>query len=640
MHTYLYKMNKFLLLFGFLVVPFLAQAQNAFELKQRDNTNYISHRVKPGESLFQLARDYSVKATAILKFNQLGSQTTLKAQQELDIPLTETNFFKMAGLASVAGFRPVLYSTMEDESRQDVLNRFKVSAATFDQWNANQENTAQVIVGWLKYESNTNNASFTSNERTETSPKEELVEPIAESPIEEDVIEEVILETKPSTPNRIETNTPKKDATNLNPRYIDPNAPRPALAKNNTYTNRYNYKSPAVKKEVQSIKDDSQDFWVKLKGIFSSKKNKIKASQVKESKKEEIVANKTEPTETPKSQPKLQTKPQPKPIATKSTTPKSKPSDAPKPTVFANATNRTAKEEKNKAKNVWKDFKSSFKSDENQNAGSVKSELAVPKAMKGDPNKNIGDKPNKKSKVVWQDLKSSFKAEKPIDPKDRFKAASAPRTESKPVPVATKPETKPKPVLIEQPKVEETVAQVTPDKPKKTSGKGFWSKLLNGEEKTQITPKSSPKTTRNNAPKNNVLNQPKGQSNKNKIASNTPKKEEPVLNELAIGKDEVVEPIPVRSEIKTIALNNSKAGKASYFFSGPSGGKFYVATNLASKGEIVKVINPENGKYVMAEVLSSLPSSDAAKGIILKLSDNAKLPLGQKNSSFAVKVNY
>jgi 3-polyprenyl-4-hydroxybenzoate decarboxylase len=121
---------------------------------------------------------------------------------------------------------------------------------------------------------------------------------------------------------------------------------------------------------------------------------------------------------------------------------------------------------------------------------------------------------------------------------------------------------------------------------------------------------------------------------------NTPKIEEPKVIVKEEPKKEVSEPIAVRSEIKSLSLNNSKAGRASYFFSGPSGGKFYVATNLASKGEIVKVINPDNGKFVMAEVLSSLPSSDAAKGIILKLSDNAKLPLGQKNSSFAVKVNY
>jgi len=634
-------MNKFLLLFGFLVVPFFAQAQNAFELKQRDNNNYITHRVKPGESLYQLARDYSVKAAAILKFNQLGSQTALKPKQELDIPLTETNFFKMAGLATVAGFRPVLYSIQEEESRQDVLNRFKVSAATFDQWNANQENTAQVIVGWLKYEPNAINATFASNETTKTSPKEELVEPIAESPIEEDVIVQDVEETKQSTPNRIETNTSKKEASNLNPRFIDPNAPRPAVAKNNAYANRSTYKSPAVKKEVQSVKDDSQDFWVKLKGVFSSKKNKSKGKLTEQPKKEEIVASKPKPTETPKSQPKVQTKPQPKPlpkpkpIATKSTTPKSKPNEVPKPTVFANATNSKAKEDKNKAKNVWKDFKSSFKSDKNTAYSRfAKSELAVPKPVKGDPNKNYGDKPTKKSKVVWEDLKGSFKADKPIDPKDRFKAASASRTSTQSEIVKPQVTSKPvpKPVQIESPKQKETVVKTTEEKPRKSNGKGFWNKLVNGDEKPVI----APTTVRTNEPNNNV---PK-QSSKKTAALNTPKKAEPKAITIEEPKKEVSEPVAVRSEIKSLSLNNSKAGRASYFFSGPSGGKIYVATNLASKGEIVKVINPENGKYVMAEVLSSLPSSDAAKGIILKLSDNAKLPLGQKNSSFAVKVNY
>ena len=77
LHTYINKMNKFLLLFSFLIFPYFAQAQYTFELKQRDNTNYITHRVKPGESLYQIARDYSVKTAAILKFNHLGTHTGL-----------------------------------------------------------------------------------------------------------------------------------------------------------------------------------------------------------------------------------------------------------------------------------------------------------------------------------------------------------------------------------------------------------------------------------------------------------------------------------------------------------------------------------------------------------------------------------
>lgn len=96
----------------------------------------------------------------------------------------------------------------------------------------------------------------------------------------------------------------------------------------------------------------------------------------------------------------------------------------------------------------------------------------------------------------------------------------------------------------------------------------------------------------------------------------------------------------IRNEIKPLSLTQVANGTASYFYSGASIGKFYVVTNVATKGSMVKVTNVQNGKSILAEVLDYLPSTDTKRGIILKLSDNAKLPLGQNNNTFGVKVNY
>ncbi|QLH47220.1 MAG: hypothetical protein HWD58_17275 [Bacteroidota bacterium] len=62
-------------------------------------------------------------------------------------------------------------------------------------------------------------------------------------------------------------------------------------------------------------------------------------------------------------------------------------------------------------------------------------------------------------------------------------------------------------------------------------------------------------------------------------------------------------------------------------------------TNLVAKGQLVKVVNTQNGKSVIAEVIGNLPGNDLTKGLILKLSDNAKLPWG-KNPVFSVKIMY
>jgi len=105
-------------------------------------------------------------------------------------------------------------------------------------------------------------------------------------------------------------------------------------------------------------------------------------------------------------------------------------------------------------------------------------------------------------------------------------------------------------------------------------------------------------------------------------------------------KESIGSNFTIKNEIKPLHLTNSQNGKASLFYAGNRSGKIYIVTNLAQKGEIVKVTNTRNGLYVMAEVISSLPNTDVSKGLLIKLSDNAKLPLGVNNNVFFVKVNY
>jgi LysM repeat protein len=122
----------------------------------------------------------------------------------------------------------------------------------------------------------------------------------------------------------------------------------------------------------------------------------------------------------------------------------------------------------------------------------------------------------------------------------------------------------------------------------------------------------------------------------------------PIINSVKV-KEIVVEEIfkesidsnfTIKNEIKSSHLANSKNGKASLFYAGNKSGKIYIVTNLAPKGDIVKVTNTTNGHYIMAEVISSLPNTDISKGLLIKLSDNARLPLGVTDNVFIVKVNY
>lgn len=117
--------------------------------------------------------------------------------------------------------------------------------------------------------------------------------------------------------------------------------------------------------------------------------------------------------------------------------------------------------------------------------------------------------------------------------------------------------------------------------------------------------------------------------------------------EMAIASTEKMPPVEpevvdqtIRNEIKPLSLLRAVSGAANYFVSGMTSGKFLVMTNLAAIGSVVKITNPQNGRYLLAEVMAPLPAGDSKRGLLLKLSDNAKMPLGQNNNSFTVKVNY
>lgn len=607
---YLYMKRFILLLFTVCIANFVF-AQNDFVVRQIDNTYYIKHKVIAGDSFYQLARDYSLKSSVLEKFNQVQYQKGLQSGQVIDIPLTETNFFKMAGLSSAKGFVPVYYQTSGSETKASIEKKFLVPTATFNQWNPNVNTTPRngekMIVGWLKY-NNINN--YVNNKTiTENTPVEQPENTVTEINNESDVV----VATEVNNEVRIaQKNTEKTEI--LNPRYIDPNAPsKPRVATNNY--RRYTPNTP-VKKEVQSIQDDSKDLVSKTKSFFKSGKNKSK--KVVESTTEEVAIIEPKPTIPAKVVTTY------KPI--KSTT-------KPTPTV------ETKKEEQaipnkyknydvddkgnTKSKNVWKDFKNSFKVKDKEEKEST-TKIATPKAVKGDPNKYYKDgKPDSKIKTVWNDFKASFKKEKKET--DTYKYAnkkenSTPRTPNKPT-------------------VANTTKKVTTTKTTYTRPNPVISKSKE-EVKENVAAKEIKKEVVSKAsqPKKDIKNTATKTNSKVEAAiQSTPVKEKVIETQVKEIKSE--DPI-VRNEIKHLSLNNSQSGRASFFFSGPSGGKFYVATNLASKGQIIKVVNPDNGKFVLAEVLSSLPSTDVAKGILLKLSDNAKMPLGQKNSSFNVKVNY
>jgi len=100
------------------------------------------------------------------------------------------------------------------------------------------------------------------------------------------------------------------------------------------------------------------------------------------------------------------------------------------------------------------------------------------------------------------------------------------------------------------------------------------------------------------------------------------------------------EPVYVENKLLRLTLLKSMKGRIAFFYSGTAGAKFYVFTNLAAKGGVIKLTNLTNNKYILAQVIGPLPEVDRKRGYIVKLSDNSRRIIGVKSKSFTAKVNY
>jgi hypothetical protein len=105
-------------------------------------------------------------------------------------------------------------------------------------------------------------------------------------------------------------------------------------------------------------------------------------------------------------------------------------------------------------------------------------------------------------------------------------------------------------------------------------------------------------------------------------------------------REEPNKPVYVENKLMRLTLLKSMKGRIAFFYSGTAGAKFYVFTNLAAKGGIIKLTNLTNKKYILAQVIGPLPEVDRKRGYIVKLSDNSRRIIGVKSKSFTAKVNY
>lgn len=696
--------RKFTLLYLLLLPAFLFAKENPDHfVRSKDGFYFIVHHVRSQENLFQIAKIYNLKPAVLAKFNDITYSTPLTVNEIIDIPLTETNYFKLANLGEENGFIRVYYRLEQEQSVDNLCDQFQLLSETFCNWNkvqptASLKTGTSVMIGWLMYQRETGALSTSNSTKEENAV---IATPTIPQVTENKTAAKKMAKGKePTLSNSVEKafdkiTTTKKENKAASTTQQTPAATKPVITKQTPVAAVKNppqqtTSTPSPKPSPSkghatahpSFKDDTRDFWNKVKSAFQRKPknepiaqagpirkdpNRQSGPKNQASDKEKIslkqrwnrLVNGPEPTSKPN---KLTPAPS-KPIVKNNSQTLSQKTTTPSTNDNSPQTAKpTLKERWNRLVNGPEPAKpAKHTTTTTSKTSATKNETVVKNTIT--PKEKTATEPKTKPtlKERWNRLVNGPESVKPIAKKvnSPVNNNSSKPTTPKPnatVPVKTNSNNTVKPVVKNQTVPIKTTSVAPKPKEEKKSLKERWNNLVNGPETTTSKTATSTvnptvkkikpdvektekpivkKTATNPISKTNATNANVSRQPESKITQSENVAENSAPKEVITAKETAI-----HSEVKSLSLTNSKTVKAAYFFSGPSGGKFYAVTNLVTKGNIIKLINPANGRSIMAEVIGNLSPIDLNKGLIIKVSDNAKLALGQKNAVFTIKVNY
>jgi LysM repeat protein len=134
-----------------LVLPlffYLAGFSQDLVIKNGSKGLYIEHKVAPKEGLFPLGRMYNVHPRHIANFNGIDFNKGLSIGQQINIPLSDTNFKQTVNKGV-----PVYYKATEKESLANISAKTKAQVGNLKGWNKlsadNVSPGTKLVVGFL-----------------------------------------------------------------------------------------------------------------------------------------------------------------------------------------------------------------------------------------------------------------------------------------------------------------------------------------------------------------------------------------------------------------------------------------------------------------------------------------------------------
>ncbi|MDP4285119.1 MAG: LysM peptidoglycan-binding domain-containing protein [Bacteroidota bacterium] len=142
-------------LFTIVTSNCLLAQQNNLEIRGKETSLFIEHKVAPKESFYSVGRLYNVQPKALASYNNLQFGSGLSIGQELKIPLDENNFTQTESKTNEEVLVPVYHEVEPKETLYRLsINYNKVPLASLKKWNHLQSDElgvgSQMIVGYLK----------------------------------------------------------------------------------------------------------------------------------------------------------------------------------------------------------------------------------------------------------------------------------------------------------------------------------------------------------------------------------------------------------------------------------------------------------------------------------------------------------
>ena len=99
------------------------------------SSHSVTHKVRSGDSLWLIAKQYQVGIAELVKENEIGRRATLRIGQEINVPNVKVSMSAFTVDEPPAVMRKIRYRVRNGDSLSRIANKFKIDVPAISNWN-------------------------------------------------------------------------------------------------------------------------------------------------------------------------------------------------------------------------------------------------------------------------------------------------------------------------------------------------------------------------------------------------------------------------------------------------------------------------------------------------------------------------